>query len=198
MAGVRFLQAVVMEFSPSTMLEVPDAFLHSLVYFFSSYKEFSSCREKLLRSVVVRPSGLVQCAPLVESSGWKHSTAELKSKGGSVSVVQEVGSGSKVAEVMRDIGFACAASVGQFEMLLSRFSEITVQDIAQIIGMVCMDHANLDSNGSLYTFGSARWGAEGRVDANAWNLNVIVEVLCRLVRQRGVVVGDGGGVPPVY
>lgn len=178
--GVRFLRTVIMELSPTSPIDLPDAFLHSLVYFLSSYKDFAACREHLLRCVSVRPSGALQCAPLVDTPEWKRSASEKRPGFSSAELTREVGSGCAVAAMMKDIGFACSSSVGQLEMLFSRFPEITTQDIAQVIGMMCMHYANLDTSGNLHTFGLSQRSDRITTELNAWNLPVVVEVLCKL------------------
>ena len=158
---------------------------HSLLYFVQnnpasfSEAEVGVVAEALKKNHHSQDAGPVMY-PLLRRDGRQPESLIIPRKSTAHQLLTKINSQSRVADVMEDLGYACAATSRNLKIILNHFPLFKSQDIeveiARIIGMMSRTHTGLEENGEMYSFNNnSNWSS--RIGMKTWNINVFVDTI---------------------
>lgn len=89
-----------------------------------------------------------------------------------------------MADLMKELGYACTASLSQCKEMLSLFLPLTEITVARILGTIVRTNTGLENNQDTYLTFCSAIGSSSLADIpllDSWNIDVLIDSIKQLV-----------------
>lgn len=99
-------------------------------------------------------------------------------------LVAEMEKEMSIADIMKELGYGCTATVLQCKEMLSLFLPLTEVTVARILGMVVCTGLGIEDNLNVFSTFHAALGSSAATDPSplsSWNADVLIDAIKQLV-----------------
>lgn len=89
-----------------------------------------------------------------------------------------------IADIMKELGYGCTASILQCKEMLSLFLPLTEVTVARILGMVVRTCSGIEDNLNMFSTFRTALGSISATDPsplNSWNADILIDAIKQFV-----------------
>lgn len=89
-----------------------------------------------------------------------------------------------IADIMKELGYGCTASILQCKEMLSLFLPLTEVTVARILGMVVRTRSGIEDNLNMFSTFRTALGSISAADPSplsSWNADILIDAIKQLV-----------------